>query len=153
MQVSVTARCFDNWNKVEYRYDDKGIRIVKKGNTGEVVYANQNYTVRGGEIISKHVFAGNTRLASKLVYKKKGIEEDKGTYYYHGDHLGSSNFVSNKTGGFHEHTEYFTENQPGEEIFPTSRMIKLRSSSKSLKLPFHSITRSSSAFMNWLCGP
>ena len=35
----------DNWNKVEYRYDDKGIRIVKKGNTGEVVYANHNYTI------------------------------------------------------------------------------------------------------------
>jgi hypothetical protein len=51
----------------EFKYDDAGIRIVKKGNAGEVVYINQNYTVRDESLVTKHVFAGNTHVASKVL--------------------------------------------------------------------------------------
>ncbi len=86
----------------EFKYDDTGTRIIKKGNSGEVVYVNQNYTVRDGVLASKHIFAGNTRVASKLDATEAG-----GTYYYHGDHLGSSSVVTAKDGSFHESLEYF----------------------------------------------
>ena len=47
-------------------YDADGTRAMKRGRYGEVIYVNENYAVRNGEIHTKHVFAGNTRLATKL---------------------------------------------------------------------------------------
>ena len=32
---------------------------------------------------------------------------EKGVYFYHPDHLGSSSVITDKDGGFHEHIEYF----------------------------------------------
>ena len=59
-------------------------------------------------IESKHIFAGNTRLATKMEKRKgTGAPTDLGLYYYHGDHLGSSNAITNRSGNFHEHVEYF----------------------------------------------
>ena len=69
---------------------------------------NTNYSVRNGEVYSKHIFAGNTRLATKMEKRKgTGAPTDLGLYYYHGDHLGSSNAITNGSGNFHEHVEYF----------------------------------------------
>ena len=69
---------------------------------------NPQYSVRNGEAFSKHVFAGNTRLATTMV-KRKGAAapQELGVYYYHGDHLGSSNVITDRSGQFHEHLEYF----------------------------------------------
>jgi RHS repeat-associated protein len=57
----------DNGSTTDYQYDDQGRRIVKTGKQGETVYVNQFYTVRNRSIVSKHVFAGTSRLATKLV--------------------------------------------------------------------------------------
>jgi len=95
----------------EFSYDDTGNRIIKKGKFGEVVYVNKNYTVRNNDLASRHIFAGNTRVATRLVMHEeqggsfKAIE--KGVYFYHPDHLGSSSVITDKEGGFHEHIEYF----------------------------------------------
>ena len=76
-----------------------------------VQYVNQNYTVRNADLISKHVFAGNTRLVSNLVMQEeqsgKMVAVEKGAYYYHPDHLGSSSVVTDKDGKFYEQIEYF----------------------------------------------
>jgi len=93
----------DSGTVTSYAYDDKGERVIKNGKFGNVVYVNNNFAVRNGTLKSKHIFAGNTRLASKLV----DSGTDRGTYYYHADHLGSSNAITTKTGSFHEHIEYF----------------------------------------------
>ncbi|HNR90759.1 MAG TPA: RHS repeat-associated core domain-containing protein [Spirochaetota bacterium] len=93
----------DSGTVTNYAYDDKGERVIKNGKFGNVVYVNNNFAVRNGTLKSKHIFAGNTRLASKLV----DSGTDMGTYYYHADHLGSSNAITTKTGSFHEHIEYF----------------------------------------------
>lgn len=87
----------------EYKYDDTGKRLIKKENTDEVVYVNANYSVRNGEIFSKHVFADSSRVVTKL----KAPDIDESIYYYHTDHLGSSNIITDNTGAFHEHMEYF----------------------------------------------
>jgi RHS repeat-associated protein len=57
----------DNGSTTDDQYDDQGQRIVKTGKQGETVYVNQFYTVRNRSIVSKHVFAGTSRLATKLV--------------------------------------------------------------------------------------
>ena len=98
-------------NYTTYRYDSSGNRVVKNGKFGEVVYVNSCFTVRNDSVVGKHVFAGKIRIASKMhmTDAKDGehLEIDKGVYYYHGDHLGSSSVITNQVGQFHEHIEYF----------------------------------------------
>jgi len=105
-----------------YSYDDKGNRVIKSGKYGEVVYVNSNYTVRNNTLISKHVFAGNTRVCSKVsdteMVDGTSTRVDKGIYYYHGDHLGSSSVITDRTGGFYEHLEYF----PYGEVWVNERV-------------------------------
>jgi RHS repeat-associated protein len=109
-----------------FTYDSGGNRIVKNGKFGEVVYVNNNYTIRNEAVVGKHVFAGSMRVASKLgmidsaEINNAGVTDntgennepeiplvDEGVFYYHGDHLGSSSVVTNMNGQFHEHIEYF----------------------------------------------
>jgi hypothetical protein len=93
-----------------YGYDAAGMRALKKGRYGTVQYVSDNYTVRNKDLISKHVFAGNTRLVSKTVMREeksgKMTATEQGSYYYHPDHLGSSNVVTDKDGRFYEQMEY-----------------------------------------------
>ena len=93
-----------------YGYDAAGMRALKKGRYGTVQYVSDNYTVRNKDLISKHVFAGNTRLVSKTVMQEeksgKMTATEQGAYYYHPDHLGSSNVVTDKDGRFYEQIEY-----------------------------------------------
>lgn len=97
----------DNGSVVSYSYDHSGQRVYKSSRLGSVVYVNNNYVVRNNDLISKHVFVGTTRIASKLLYTAGGNQTDGGTYYFHPDHLGSSSVISNKSGEFHEALEYF----------------------------------------------
>ena len=90
-----------------FAYDADGTRVIKSGNLGDVLYVNNNYSIRNNEIISKHVFAGNTRIVSKLYVNNGTTVTDKGSYYYHGDHLGSSSVITDNTGKFYEHILYF----------------------------------------------
>ena len=95
----------DNSTSTTYLYDDKGNRVYKSGNEGTVVYVNPNFTVRvhNGTVASKHIFAGNTRVCSKVTLDRA----DEAVYYYHGDHLGSSSVITDKAGTFYESLEYF----------------------------------------------
>ncbi len=97
------VQTIDHGNLVTYNYDDTGKRIIKKSATSENVYVNENYSVKSGDVTSKHIFANNTRVATKLMIPGTG----GGTYFYHGDHLGSSSVVTNDLKNFHEHLEYF----------------------------------------------
>ena len=56
---------------------------------------------------TKNIYIGETRIASKLNYKGEGTDyEDIHTYYYHTDHLSSSNLVTDADGEVYEHMEY-----------------------------------------------
>ncbi len=94
-----------------YGYGADGMRAVKKGKYGTVQYVSENYVVRNKDLISKHVFAGNTRLVSNMVMREeksgKMVSTEQGCYYYHADHLGSSSVVTDKDGKFYEQIEYF----------------------------------------------
>ena len=78
------------------------------------MYVNQFFTDRPGSNGTKHVYAGKTRIASKLMRQDAPNSNphgntpfEKDLYFYHPDHLGSSNFVTDLNGKLYEHLEYF----------------------------------------------
>ncbi|MDT8318845.1 MAG: hypothetical protein RQ824_12795 [bacterium] len=61
----------DSGSTTDFAYDANGTRVIKRGRYGEVAYVSENFAVRNGAIFTKHVFAGNTRIATKL--RLKGV--------------------------------------------------------------------------------
>jgi len=97
----------DSLHTTDYRYDANGERIIKKSELGETQYVSANYIVRNKTVISKHIFAGNQRVASTVSMKDNcGTVSEKNTMYFHPDHLGSSSYVTDKKGNFFEMIEY-----------------------------------------------
>ncbi|HOH36985.1 MAG TPA: RHS repeat-associated core domain-containing protein, partial [Spirochaetota bacterium] len=97
----------DSLHTTDYRYDANGERIIKKSELGETQYVSANYIVRNKTVISKHVFAGNQRIASTVSMKNNcGTMTEQNTMYFHPDHLGSSSYVTDKKGNFFEMIEY-----------------------------------------------
>ena len=105
---------FDNGHEKTYQYDDQGHRVIKRGPQGETAYINQYFTMRNREVGTKHVFVGTTRLVSKMMKQDKpganpagNTPVEKDLYFYHPDHLGSSNYITDTQGKLYEHLEYF----------------------------------------------
>jgi RHS repeat-associated protein len=78
------------------------------------VYVNEFFTIRNREVGTKHVHAGNTRMVSKLMKQQKPGTQNGGTqprekdlYFWHPDHLGGGNYITDPTGKLYEHLEYF----------------------------------------------
>ena len=97
-----------------FKYDDGTNRVVKKGAGGETLYINPWYVAALGRN-SKQIFAGATRIATKLEQFPSGEGYGAGAknltsfyqYFYHPDHLGSTSFVTDATGEVYQHLEYF----------------------------------------------
>jgi RHS repeat-associated protein len=112
---NLLQRSADRQYKVEYRYGADGQRAVKFSQGGGVAaetrYFNQMlHTSSGvtGELVSKHIYVGETRIVTKR--RQAGNEnygqEYKSQYFYHGDHLGSAQLVTDSEGKVYEHLEY-----------------------------------------------
>ena len=71
---------------------------------GETAYANQFYVIGSGSKVTKHVFAGTSRVATRI---QGSTARDNFLYYYHPDHLGSTQYVTEANGNVYEHVEYF----------------------------------------------
>ena len=105
---------YDNGQEKTYKYNDTGERVIKRGPQGETVYVNQYFVIRNKEIGDKHIFAGTTRVVSKLMKQDKPGANPQGQtplekdlYFYHPDHLGPSNYITDTNGKLYEHLEYF----------------------------------------------
>ena len=120
---------FDNGQEQKYKYDDAGQRVIKRGPQGETAYVNQWYTVRNGQIGTKHVFIGTTRVASKL---EKSNAREKDTYYFHPDHLSSTNTVTDANGKLYEHLEYFPSGEAWIEEKSNTQRTPYRFAGKEL---------------------
>ncbi len=59
-----------------FTYNDQGERKLKKSKYGETAYINQFFTVRNGAIASTHVYAGTSRIVTKV---GAGTPVDKST--------------------------------------------------------------------------
>jgi RHS repeat-associated protein len=106
----------DRQYAVTYRYGADGQRAAKyavRGTTSvETMYFNQFWSSRTtatSEMLeSKHIFVGTSRVVTKL--HRKGDDsvdyEGKNRYYYHSDHLGSAQLVTDFKGLEYERIEY-----------------------------------------------
>ncbi len=96
---------------VDYRYGADGQRAVKHSSQGESLYFDamwQAQTDYPSLRQSKHIYVGQSRVATRLNIQGQldvGYEEVN-TYYYHGDHLGSSQLVSDYQGKEYQRVEY-----------------------------------------------
>ena len=169
----------DSGSTTVFLYNDAGERVVKRGQHGESVYLNRFYSVKNGDLGSKHIFAGETRIVTKLEKdggslqsgvpgsialersqglqnailqgngQKKGIERrltnpdgtpvtgtnppiEKFQFFYHGDHLGSSSFITDDAGAVYQHLEYFPYGETWIESGGTGQMPYYRFTGKEL---------------------
>ncbi len=96
---------------VDYRYGSDGERAVKYSSSGETLYFDslwQMTTDYPNLRQSKHVYVGEARIATRCNikgYTDAGYET-LNTYYYHPDHLGSAQLVTDYEGQKYEHMEY-----------------------------------------------
>jgi YD repeat-containing protein len=109
----------DNGHTHSYAYDHAGKRVIKRGPQGETVYVNPWFTLRNQQIGTKHVWAGSTRLVSKLMKQDKpGANPngktplEKDLYHFHPDHLGSSNHITDSQGQLYQHLQYTSASTP-----------------------------------------
>ncbi|WP_437956878.1 SpvB/TcaC N-terminal domain-containing protein [Sorangium sp. So ce119] len=87
-------------------YDGAGERRVHRhGVAGEeeTAYVDQHLVVRNGVVATKHIFAGETRLASKI---DADWFQRPPVMYYHPDHLGSTQYVTDQDQELSQHVEY-----------------------------------------------
>jgi hypothetical protein len=95
-----------------YLYDAGGERTVKNGELGETVYVDKFFQVQSDleRTVTKHIFVGETRIVSKLSHYNLGASDieyaRRNQYTYHGDHLGSTNYVTDYQGYEYEYYQY-----------------------------------------------
>jgi RHS repeat-associated protein len=84
-----------------FTYDGDGGRVRKATGTSSTVYIGSLFEKDASGKTTKYIFAGANRIASK--------ESSGGTHYFHSDHLGSSNVITDSSAsqvGFTEFTPY-----------------------------------------------
>ncbi|WP_253685076.1 MULTISPECIES: RHS repeat-associated core domain-containing protein [unclassified Treponema] len=105
---------------VHYRYGDDGQRALKYTDEGrsETLYFNNFFTIHiptqdqnnpQGLRVHKHIFVGNSRLVTAMTHTDNQGDNDEQKakrYYYHSDHLGSAQFVTDWKCRQYEHIEY-----------------------------------------------
>jgi RHS repeat-associated protein len=111
----------DSWYRVEYAYGTDGERSGKfstsmaGGNNVETLYYNRMWSWRYDGLLSdrygrnsKHIYVGGTRIATKVSRADGSFtsEEKVKQYYYHSDHLGSAQVISNWKGEEYERIDY-----------------------------------------------
>lgn len=169
----------DSGNGTSFLYNDQGERVVKGGGGNETVYLNRFYSLKNGGLGSKHIFAGETRVCTKLEKdggsiqsgvpganalivsqglqnailqgngQKRGINRrlvssgtgtttttnppiEKFEFFYHGDHLGSSSFITDDAGAVYQHLEYFPYGETWVEDGGSGQMPYYRFTGKEL---------------------
>jgi RHS repeat-associated protein len=109
------ASVADNGQTTRFLYDADGTRTNKAGQNGETTYVNRWFTIRNGAIASKHIFADDVRLATKVSPDANPRSEK--AYFFQADNLGSTQFVTDELGAVYQHLEYF----PSGEVWVDER--------------------------------
>ncbi|WP_437334094.1 hypothetical protein [Sorangium sp. So ce394] len=87
-------------------YDGAGERRVhlhRVAGEEETAYVDQHLVVRNGVTATKHIFAGETRVASKI---DADWFQEPPVVCYHPDHLGSTQYVTDQDQQLRQHIEY-----------------------------------------------
>jgi RHS repeat-associated protein len=97
----------------ESLYDGAGQRLVKRAHeSAQTAYFGQYLTVRDGIPTTKHIFAGDVRVASKFIPNDANEEctacpERPSVTYFHSDHLGSTAFATDEEQVLLSRQQYF----------------------------------------------
>ena len=119
-EKNLLIKSSDRAYTVHYRYGEDGQRALKYTEEGrsETLYFNNFYTIHipvqdknnpQGLRVHKHIFVGNSRLVTAMTHTDNNgdnAEQREKRYYYHSDHLGSAQFVTDWRGKQYEHIEY-----------------------------------------------
>jgi RHS repeat-associated protein len=104
-------------------YDGSNTRRVHLQRTSngqeQTTYLGPYVTVRDGESVTIHCFAGDLRIASK---RDRGDNGDVSPLWFHPDHLGSTQYVSDQEQRLVTHAEYF----PSGELWIDERSAEQR---------------------------
>lgn len=98
------ARATSGATTTAFVYDGEGERVKKTVGATTTIYIGKLYECTSG-ICSKYIFAAGQRIALKPV----GTTEE--IYYYHPDHLGSAQAVTNAAGAKVENLAYYPYGQ------------------------------------------
>jgi len=88
----------------QFKYDDAGERKKKQTAAGDSWYVNQYFVLLPGNQPTKHIFAGETRIATKTdaINMQTPLLN-----YYHPDHLGTTSYTSVASQDLVQHERYF----------------------------------------------
>ena len=100
-----------------FYYDGSGSRVKKLTGSSTTIYIGKLYEETGGNI-TRYIFAGGTRIASKM---------STDTYYYHQDHLGSSSVITNSSGVKVEEIRYYPFGETFSDTSPSTTKHKYTS--------------------------
>ena len=119
-EKNLLTKSSDRSYTVHYRYgedDQRALKYTEEGRS-ETLYFNNFYTIHipvqdknnpQGLRVHKHIFVGNSRLVTAMTHTDNNgdnAEQREKRYYYHSDHLGSAQFVTDWRGRQYEHIEY-----------------------------------------------
>ena len=94
-------------------YDGAGQRLVKRANeSAQTAYFGQYLTVRDALPTTKHIYAGDMRVASKFVPNDahedcSSCSDRASTTYFHSDQLGSTTYATDEVQSLIAHEQYF----------------------------------------------
>ena len=90
----------------KFKYNDQGERTKKQVGTNDTWYVNQYYAIFPGDppMTTKHIFAGETRLATK---NDQITMQTPTLTWYHSDNLGTTGYTSDQTQTLQQHERYF----------------------------------------------
>lgn len=93
--------------KTEFVYDTEGNRVKKTTGVVATLYIGEFFE-KTGSSATKHIFLGAARVASLILRASaaQGSASREEIAYYHPDHLGSSNIITDKSGKQAQLSEY-----------------------------------------------
>uniref|UniRef100_UPI00388D603C RHS repeat domain-containing protein n=1 Tax=Treponema sp. TaxID=166 RepID=UPI00388D603C len=121
---------------VNYTYGADGKRASKYTHSSETLYFNDYWVwhidsatrSRGGKV-TKNIYLGTERVASRIgSYNTYDGEERENTFFYHPDHLGSAQLVTDHSGNEYQRLEYTPYGETWMDLKAETSLI--------LKLPY-----------------
>ncbi|WP_407436666.1 RHS repeat domain-containing protein [Treponema sp.] len=121
---------------VNYTYGADGKRASKYTHSSETLYFNDYWIwhidsatrSRGGKV-TKNIYLGTERVASRIgSYNTYYGEEKENTFFYHPDHLGSAQLVTDHSGNEYQRLEYTPYGETWIDLKAETSLI--------LKLPY-----------------
>ena len=105
-----------------FTYDADGSRIKKTTGSNSTTYINSLFEKDSDGTVRKHVYAGSNRVAT--ITTNTASQVQAGIHYYHPDHLGSSNVITDDTGALVQYCDYTPYGAVARDVGPYATAYK-----------------------------